>query len=218
VVEMEDLKSGVSITDLGLNEFRMDLLGYIKENGDLSAIPNGLHTVVPARPEKGLQPGVIFTLRNLNQRVGHQGSGLQQQNRLHPFYLVYISHTGEVISDYTEVKRLLDLARTACKGLGEPVEAVYRPFNEETLDGREMHAYSTLLDQAIRSMIEVKADKDIDSLFSGGETTALVDAIEGLDDFELITFIVIRDVGSTINTGSGMERHAADRESESKAP
>ncbi|WP_163650256.1 helicase-related protein [Modicisalibacter sp. 'Wilcox'] len=218
VVEMEDLKSGVSITDLGLNEFRMDLLGYLKENGDLSRIPNGLHTVVPARPEKGLQPGVIFTLRNLNQQVGRQGSGLQQQNRLHPFYLVYISHTGEVISDYTEVKRLLDLARTVCKGLSDPVEAVYRAFNEETRDGREMHAYSALLDQAIRSMIEVKEDKDIDSLFSGGETTALVDTIEGLDDFELITFIVIRDAGSSIDTGSGTERHTAGRESKSKAP
>lgn len=217
VVEMEDLKSGVSITDLGLNEFRMDLLGYMKENGDLSHIPNGLHTVVPARPEKGLQPGAIFTLRNLNQRVGHQGSGLQQQNRLHPFYLVYISHTGEVISDYTEVKRLLDLARTACKGVSDPVEAVYRPFNEETQDGREMHAYSALLDEAIRSMIEVKEDKDIDSLFSGGETTALVDTIAGLDDFELITFIVIREAGSAINIDTSTERHAASGESEKEA-
>lgn len=194
VVEMEDIKTGVSITDLGLNEFRMDLLGYMKENGDLSRIPNGLHTVVPARPEKGLLPGVIFTLRNLDQKAG-RGSGLQQQNRLHPFYLVYISHAGEVISDYTEVKRLLDLARTACRGYREPVEAVYRPFNEETQDGREMEAYSALLDQAIRSMIETKEDRDIDSLFSGGETTALTDTIAGLEDFELVSFIVVRDAG-----------------------
>lgn len=201
VVEMEDLKSGVSITDLGLNEFRMDLLGYMKENGDLSQVPNGLHTVVPARPDKGLQPGVIFTLRNLSQPVGSQSGSLQQQNRLHPFYLVYISHSGEIISDYTEAKRLLDLARTACKGLSEPVEAVYRAFNEETQDGREMGAYSSLLDQAIRSMIELKEDRDIDSLFGGGETTALVDAIKGLDDFELISFIVIREA-EAVSEGS----------------
>jgi SNF2 family DNA or RNA helicase len=187
VIEMEDLKTGVSITDLGLNDFRMDLLNYLKTHGDLTSLPNGMHAVVPARPEVGLVPGVIFTLRNRNHAVR-----IHQQNRLHPYYLIYIGLDGAIISDHTEAKRLLDLARTACKGQGEPVPAAYQPFNAATDDGRDMQRYSNLLDQAIHSMIQVKEEKDIDSLFSGGKTTALVDTISGLDDFELITFIVVQ--------------------------
>ena len=187
VIEMEDLKTGVSITDLGLNDFRMDLLGYIKTNGDLAGVPNGLHTVVPADPERGLVPGVIFTLRNR-----HASVNLDQHNRLHPFYLVYIGEDGQVIATHTEVKRLLDIVRRACKGRPEPVAQAYQPFNQATDDGRNMQKYSSLLDQAIRSMIDLKEDRDVDSLFRAGKTTALTGAIAGLDDFELIAFLVIQ--------------------------
>lgn len=188
VIEMEDLKTGVSITDLGLNDFRMDLLNYVKENGDLSSVPNGMHAVVPANAELGLPPGVIFTLRNRNQNVN-----INQQNRLYPFYLVYIGSDGQVINNHIEVKKLLDLARTACKGKDQPISAACRRFNESTDDGRKMQFYSDLLDKAIHSMVAIKEECDIDSLFSGGKTTALVGTISGLEDFELISFLVIQE-------------------------
>ena len=190
VIELEDLKTGVSITDLGLNDFRMDLLNYVKANGELNNMPSGMHAVVPAKPELGLHAGVIFTLRNLNASVN-----VNQHNRLHPYYLVYISREGEVIHDHTEVKRLLDLVRSCCKGQGLPIANVCRLFNKETADGRKMQMYSDLPGKTIRSMIDVKEEKDLDSLFSGGKTTALVNTIAGLDDFELITFLVIQEVG-----------------------
>jgi hypothetical protein len=190
VIELEDLKTGVSITDLGLNDFRMDLLNYVKAHGELSNLPNGMHAVVPARPDMGLRPGAIFTLRNR-----HAGINLNQHNRLHPYYLVYISHEGEVIHDHTEVKRLLDLVRTCCKGQDKPIVDVCQRFNQETADGRQMQPYSDLLGKSIRSMIEVKEEKDLDSLFTGGKTTALTNTISGLDDFELISFLVIQEAG-----------------------
>jgi superfamily II DNA or RNA helicase len=188
VIEMEDLKTGVNITDLGLNDFRMDLLNYIKENEDIGHLPNGLHAVVPSNKEAGLLPGVVFTLCNRNSDVN-----INQHNRLHPYYLVYIGDDGKVITNHTEVKQLLDLVRSNCKGLDSPVHEVCKRFNSGTNDGREMSHYSDLLGQAIRSMIEVKEDKDIDSLFSSVNTTALVDNIKGLDDFELISFLVIQE-------------------------
>lgn len=189
VIELEDLKTGVSITDLGLNDFRMDLLNYVKANGDLSTVPCGMHAVVPAKPELGLQAGVIFTLRNLNPNVA-----VNQHNRLHPYYLIYISRTGEVLTDHTEVKQLLDLVRSCCKGQSAPVTNACHLFNKETADGRKMQFYSDLLGKTIRSMIDVKEEKDLNSLFTGGKTTALVNTIAGLDDFELITFLVIQEV------------------------
>ncbi len=190
VIELEDVKAGISITDLGLNDFRMDLLNYVKANGELDNVPFGMHAIVPAQPGVGLLPGVIFALRNI-----HESVNVNQQNRLHPYYLVYIGNDGEVIADHTEVKRLLDLIRSSCKGKDEPIRALCQLFNDRTQDGRNMQPYSDLLSQAIRSMIEVKDEKDIDSLFGGGRTTALTTTIQGLDDFELIAFLVIE--GST---------------------
>jgi hypothetical protein len=187
VIEMEDLKTGVSITDLGLNDFRMDLIGYIKTGEDLSRLPNGMHTVIPADPKRGLEAGVIFTLRNRNESVN-----VNQQNRLHPYYIVYINQAGEVIVNHTEAKRMLDLIRSACKGRESPIPEAYKPFNKSTADGRKMDAHSQLLQLAIQSMIEVKEDQDIDSLFSGTRTTALLNTISGLEDFELIAFVVVQ--------------------------
>lgn len=190
VIELEDLKAGVSITDLGLNDFRMDLLNYVKAHGDLKNAPNGLHAVVPANTQLGLPPGVLFTLRNRNAGINPEANQ-PQHNRLHPYYLIYIGRDGNVVHDQTEVKRLLDLARTACKGKGEPCLPLCEQFNRGTADGRNMQAYSDLLGKAIRSMIAVKEERDIDSLFSVGKTTALTQTIAGLDDFELIAFLVV---------------------------
>ena len=188
VIEMEDLKTGISITDLGLNDFRMDLLKYVKNNGDLDSVPNGLHAIVPADSQRGLQPGVIFTLRNINNSVN-----INQHNRLHPYYLVYLTNEGEVIATHMEAKQLLDLARSGCKGRTEPISELCQSFNDATNEGRDMQVYSNLLDQAIRSIAELKDSKDIDSLFTGQRTTALFDMISGIEDFELISFLVIQD-------------------------
>ena len=190
VIELEDLKTGVSITDLGLNDFRMDLLNYVKEHGELGNVPTGMHAVVPAQPAMGLHPGVIFTLRNVNA-----GVNINEHNRLHPYYLVYINRAGDVVHDHTEVKRLLDLVRTCCKGQNKPIAQACELFNQETAEGRKMQVYSDLLGKAIRSMVEVKEEKDLDSLFTSGKTTALTNTISGLDDFELITFVVIQEAG-----------------------
>lgn len=188
VIELEDVRTGVSITDLGLNDFRMDLLGYLKEYGDLAAAPKGLHAVVPTDPAKGLLPGVIFALRNVNaDEPGNRG------NRLHPHYLVYLDDDGNVIADHTEVKHLLDVIRVGCRPHDEPVTEVTRIFNAATSEGAEMGKYSGLLTAAIHSMIEVTDERDLDSLFTDGPTTALTQKIGGLDDFELIAFLAVVD-------------------------
>jgi hypothetical protein len=191
VIELEDVRTGVSITDLGLNDFRMDLLGYLKEYGDLATAPKGLHAVVPASPAVGLHPGVLFALRNIKA-----DENINRGNRLHPHYLAYLDDGGNVIADHTQVKRLLDLIRAGCRPYDEPAADVVRIFNTATREGAEMGKYSELLTAAIRSMIEVTEERDIDSLFTGGATTALTQEIAGLDDFELIAFIAIVDPGA----------------------
>ena len=184
VVDIEDMASSISIMDLGLNEFRLDLLEYIKTH-DLSTKPKGLHAVVPATKEN--PEGVIFVLRNINNSIN-----IDNQNRIHPFYMVYIGADGEIVCDYLNPKKMLDTVRLLCRGKKEPILSLCRKFNEETNDGRDMQEVSDLLNDAINSIIDVKEDSDIDSLFSAGGTSALMSDISGLEDFELICFLVIK--------------------------
>lgn len=185
VVDLEDMSTGISIMDLGLNEFRLDLLAYIKNHGDLEKTPRGLHAVVPKT--EGCPEGVIFVLKNVNNSVN-----IDNQNRIHPFYMVYISTEGEIVCDYLNPKGLLDDVRLLCRGKSEPIKALCAQFNRETDDGRNMSEMSELLSMAIDSIIDAKADNDIDSLFKSGGTSALMSAVSGLDDFELICFFVVK--------------------------
>lgn len=185
VVDIEDMSSGISIMDLGLNEFRLDLLEYVKTHPDLEKKPKGLHAVVPATED--LPEGVIFVLRNINNSVN-----IDNQNRIHPFYMVYIGIDGEVICDYLNPKKMLDDIRLLCRGKNEPIKYLCQQFNEETDDGRDMVEMSELLSEAIESIINSKEESDIDSLFSAGGTSALISSVSGLDDFELICFLVIK--------------------------
>lgn len=185
VVDIEDMDTGINIMDLGLNEFRLDLLAYMKDNPDIAHTPFGMSAVVGS--SDFVQPGVIYVLKNRNN-----GVNINNQNLLHPFYMVYISHEGEVLCDHLSPKTMLDNMRAACRGKHEPDKVLCSVFNKETKDGREMSHYSDLLQEAIHSIIEVKEESDIMSLFSAGETTALRNKISGLDDFELICFLVIK--------------------------
>lgn len=185
VVDIEDMSSGISIMDLGLNEFRLDLLEYVKTHDDLDKKPKGMHAVVPATDE--LSEGVIFILKNINNNIN-----IDSQNRIHPFYMVYIGIDGEVLCDYLNLKKMLDDIRLLCRGKKEPIKELCQRFNEETDDGRDMTELSELLSEAINSIIDCKEESDVDSLFSAGGTSALMSAVSGLDDFELICFLVVK--------------------------
>mgnify|MGYP000971515492 FL=1 len=185
VVDIEDMSSGISIMDLGLNEFRLDLLEYVKNHGDLDKKPKGMHAVVPATDE--LPEGLVFILKNINNSVN-----IDDQNRIHPFYMVYIGMDGKVVCDYLNPKKMLDDIRLLCRGKKEPIKDLCQRFNEETDDGKDMTEMSELLSEAINSIIDCKEESDIDSLFSAGGTSALMSAVSGLDDFELICFLVVK--------------------------
>ena len=186
VVDIEDMSTGISIMDLGLNEYRLDLLDYVKTHDDFDRMPKGMHAVVSSSVD--LPPGVIFVLRNIDDSVN-----IDNQNRIHPFYMVYVGMDGEIICDYLNPKKILDDIRLLCKGKKEPNKELCYKFNKETNDGKDMSELSDLLTDAINSIIDVKEESDIDSLFTAGGTSALMSNISGLNDFELICFLVIKE-------------------------
>ena len=181
VVDLEEMTDGISIMDLGLNDFRMDLLAYIKDHPSLDRTPFGIHAVV-----RGEKPGVIFVLKNVNK-----GINIQNQNYLHPFYMVFVGEDGEVICNHLQPKDTLDIMRQLARGKNTPDMGACREFNADTKDGRDMHRISELLQDAIASIVSVKEESDIDSFFGSGMTSFLSGNISGIDDFELICFMVV---------------------------
>jgi len=185
VVDIEDMNSGVSIMDLGLNEFHLDLQELLRKYGEADHLPYGIHAI--ARAGGDVPRGCIFILKNINH-----GVNIDKQNRLHPFYLVFIAEDGSVAINHLQPKELLDKLRYLAKGKDAPDTDLVAKFNAETQDGKDMSSYTDLLTKAIQSMVSTKEDADTDSLFTAGGTTALAGDIQGLDDFELINFLVVK--------------------------
>jgi hypothetical protein len=148
--------------------------------------PFGLHAVVNS---KGINTpkGVFFVLKNISKSIN-----IDKLNRLHPFYMVYISNEEEIICNHISPKKTLDLMRYLCKGNSEPILDLCKEFNKETQDGRKMGNYSKLLESAIASIINVKEEKDMISFFNDVETISVINKISGLSDFELICFLVVK--------------------------
>lgn len=186
VVDIEDMTNGISIMDLGLNEFRLDLLEYMKDNPDVQSAPFGLHAVVGSKGSD-TPKGVFFVLKNISKSIN-----IDNQNRLHPFYMVYISDNEDIICNHISPKKTLDLMRYLCKDNSKPILQLCRDFNKETQNGKKMGTYSKLLESAISSIINVKEEKDIQSFFTASETSSVVNKITGLGDFELICFLAVR--------------------------
>lgn len=185
VVDLEDLREGVSITDLGLNDFRVDLSNYIKTFGALKNVPEGLHAV--ANAVNVTDKGVIYVLKNVNTDIN-----IDRQNRLHPYYIVYIKDSGELVYSHVDAKKTLDIFRLICKGKNLPLEDLAKQFSDETNEYRSMDTYSALLQKTIGTILRSEEEKDIQSLFKSGGTLALRSKIKGIEDFKLISFLVIK--------------------------
>ena len=185
VIDLEDMNTGVSIMDLGLNEFRLDLLAYMKDNPDVEHTPNGLHAVVRGR--KGPPDGVIFVLKARKDTLP-----LDVKNRLYPFYMVYIAADGRVLINHLLPKDLLDCFRLLCKVKSEPDKEVCAVFNKETKDGVNMTRYSRLLNQAIESIVQTKDVSDMDCFLNGVQADLFSGSKVMPDDFLLVDFLVVK--------------------------
>lgn len=185
VVDLEDLKEGVSITDLGLNDFRIDLANFIKEYGSLKNIPEGLYAVLNSNNQ--YSTGVIFVLKNVNTQVT-----IDKMNRLHPYYLVYLADDGSTIYSHVDSKKTLDVLRSLCKDQKQPDYDLCNLFEKETEEFRKMDKYSKLLGKSIGSILKTEEEKEIFSLFRAGGTTTSKGAFRGIEDFQLISFFIIK--------------------------
>lgn len=185
VVDIEEMQNGVSIMDLGLNEFRLDLLEYVKHHDNLDKVPFGLHAVTKGNDDT--PNGTIFILKNRNVSINPQN-----RNQLHPFYMVYVRDGSVIHIDHLQPKKLLDAFRQLCKGKSTPDYDLCRQFNAETKDGSNMRHYSDLLYFAVKSVVDLNEGDSIDGFLSGKPISLAASTIDGLDDFELVCFLTVK--------------------------
>lgn len=185
VIDLEDVSDAISITDLTFNDFKIELMEYMKEHRkELDNAPFGIYSIVPAEE---FEPGVIFLLRQVK---GVKES--KDKNALTPYYLVYISEDEEVKLNYIQSKKILDYYQKLCSGKKEVFRNLVESFDRETDNGRQMDKYSQLLKESIENIIGKKQETGVRSLFTKGGTSPVKNNIEGLEEFELISFLILK--------------------------
>lgn len=191
VLDLEDFNESVSINEFTLDDFRMELSAYIEANkAKLEDAPFGLYAVVPPHPEfKTIQPGAIYCLK---QRI--EASGNEAVNPLQPYFLVYIRDDGEIRYNFTSPKQVLEIFRTVSQGKTEPYAQLCELFDTETNNGEDMSQYSGLLDRAVTAIAAQFERKNAGNLFAGrgGKLVDAVKQVKSTGDFELITWLVIK--------------------------
>ncbi|MFX0558838.1 helicase-related protein [Tepidibacillus infernus] len=192
VIDLEDISGNISLTDFTMDDFRMDLLNFMKKNKSLvENAPLGLFSITTNRNEKlneEIERGVIFCLKQINNFATSN-----EKNALHPYYLIYMKENGEVLYNHVHVKKILDIYRSLSYGKQEVEEQLYNLFYEETNDGKYMNTYKDLLEKAIEEIVG-KIDQQVTLyIFNLGNLDSIVNSANThLQDFEIISYLIVK--------------------------
>ena len=192
IIDLEDLSTGISIADLTLTDFRIDLAGFLKDNeAKLEALPLGTMAVITPPAGNGdasVPPGVIFCLRAVGDAAK---KAFEPGYPLAPHYLVHVGQDGTVLLPFTQAKTVLDRLKGLCIGRDLPDAVACARFDKMTKDGRDMGVVRDLLATAVASVVGKKEERAVASLFTPGGTHAMKGEFQGINDFEVVAFLVV---------------------------
>ena len=193
VLDLEDISGGISITDLTLNDFRMDLAKYMKENGKaVRHTPFGARTELPPMIAEGSTPGAIFCLKDMSGKASPDAA-----YALAPYYLVHVADDGSIVCGYTQSRETLNHLKKACLEQNQPCPGVLEKFNLLTKNGADMGHYQHLLGQAVASIVGRQQEEGVKSLFSRGGIRLSGSADRNVEDFEVVAFAAIMGAEKT---------------------
>lgn len=186
IVDLEDINGGISITDLTFNDFKIDLVNYMKNNKEiLEKAPTGMYAIAKSNIDEA-EKGVIFCLKQVNEDIKPS-----EYNTLNPYFLVYVKEDGEVLLNFIQSKKVLDIYKKVCVGEKELYPALIAEFNKDTNNAKDMSKFTNFLERTVENIVGKEEEKGLDSLFSFDETI-LNNSVQNMDDFELISFLVIK--------------------------
>ncbi len=191
VIDLEDMDGSVSITDMTLNDFRMDLSGYMKENlHQLEKSPSGFYATIQ-NPKAEFVAGTIFCLKDIHGKVEFDAN-----YALTPYYMVYVAENGDIVFNHLQGKKSLDIFKKLCAMNKELDSKSIKALNEQTKNGKDMGAYQYMLECAMQSIVGKTEEKGVESLFSRGGTVLTQDHFSSLEDFEVISYLIIKEVNA----------------------
>ena len=186
VPDIEDINGNISITDLSFNDFKMDLVNYMKNHKELlEKAPTGMYAIAKSNIDEAVR-GVIFCLKKINQNIKPS-----EYNTLNPYFFVYIKDDGEILLNFIQSKKILDIYKKVCSGQNELYTELIKEFNQETNNAKDMKKFTDFLEKTVENIVGKEEEKGIESLFSFDKTT-LSKSVQNMDDFELISFLVIK--------------------------
>jgi ERCC4-related helicase len=181
VIDIDEAKDNISLTDLNLNDYLFELSGYLKQNKEIEKTPHGIYSVV-----KGNEKGVIFCFKHKNNETKPKN-----ESSIYPYYLIYISDTQSIIKGCNQTRELLKDLRLLCYNKPEINKPLFKEFYKKTKNVKDMSFYSTLLTKAIDSIQKTQNNNTKQTIFSfGGYKNPFESQTQ--DDFELISFLVVR--------------------------
>ncbi|MDH5642278.1 MAG: SWF/SNF helicase family protein, partial [Nitrospira sp.] len=188
VIDLEDLSTGVSIADLTLTDFRIDLAEYLKRHpGVLENLPFGTGAVTTTA-DPDLPPGIIFCLRAEGEAATRT---TEPGYPLAPHYLVHVGEDGVVLLPFTQARRILDRLKRVCVGRDIPDATACARFDKATKLGEEMSRAQELLAAAVASIVGRNEERAVASLFRQGGTHALKGEFAGINDFEVLAWLAV---------------------------
>jgi len=197
VVDLEDISGGISITDLTMNDFKIDLSEHMEQNKEHQVLfektLTGMYSVVAltdALKAQDIHPGVIFTLQSTKENQGKS-----EKNPLYPYYMLYITEDGEIPYSYTHSKKILDMYKKISQTSSKVDDSATKAFAKQTKNGQDMSFYKELLEKAVENIIGKTQDEKRMSIFNMEGSTFHEEDVAGINDFEVISYLILKDAG-----------------------
>lgn len=191
VIDLEEVNGNVSLTDFTLDDFRMDLINLQeKYDSEVENTPLGIYSIVKNNNKSlddEIKPGVIYCLKKTDSYKNES-----DKNPIYPYYMAYVKEDGEIIYNYSNVKKILDIYKALCIGNNKVLNDLVEEFNEETKNQKKMDKYKDLLTDVTNDIVGKIEEQDTLNIFSLGDLSGMLDNNTNQEEFEIVSYLVIK--------------------------
>lgn len=105
--------------------------------------------------------------------------------------LVHVGEQGEVSLNFPRAKKILDRLKRTCPGRDLPDAQACARFDKSTRHGQDMRQARRLLSATVSSIVGKSEERAVVSLFAPGGTHTVKGEIAGVNNFEIVAYLVV---------------------------